>query len=78
MLNHVMFLSCHRFEHREENRKDCLRTLYGLIEEAGKANKIAEDIRTSYVKQRLRASPAFMQKLQAKIIRSKESNAINA
>jgi small subunit ribosomal protein S35 len=71
-------ITSERFEHREENRKDCLRTLYGLIEEAGKANKIAEDIRTSYVKQRLRANPAFMQKLQAKIIRSKESDAINA
>ena len=70
--------TCHRFEHREENRKDCLRTLYGLIEEAAKANKIAEDIRTAYVKQRLQANPAFMQKLQAKIIRSKESNHINA
>ncbi|CAA7051361.1 unnamed protein product [Microthlaspi erraticum] len=67
-----------RFEHREENRKDCLRTLYGLIEEAFKANKIAEDIRTAYVKQRLQANPAFMQKLQAKIMRSKESYPINA
>ncbi|KAL1221632.1 hypothetical protein V5N11_026246 [Cardamine amara subsp. amara] len=71
-------ITSERFEHREENRKDCLRTLYGLIEEAAKANKIAEDIRTSYVKQRLQANPAFMQKLQAKIIRSKESDAINA
>ncbi|EOA30674.1 hypothetical protein CARUB_v10013812mg [Capsella rubella] len=65
-------ITSERFEHREENRKDCLRTLYGLIEEAAKANKIAEDIRTSYVKQRLQANPAFMEKLQAKIIRSKE------
>ncbi|ESQ48085.1 hypothetical protein EUTSA_v10020806mg [Eutrema salsugineum] len=72
-----LMITSERFEHREENRKDCLRTLYGLIEEAAKANKIAEDIRTSYVKQRLQANPAFMQKLQAKIIRSKESNPIN-
>ncbi|CAN8269117.1 unnamed protein product [Cochlearia groenlandica] len=71
-------ITSERFEHREENRKDCLRTLYGLIEEAAKANNIAEDIRTSYVKQRLQANPAFMQKLQAKIISSKESNPINA
>ncbi|KAH0926996.1 hypothetical protein HID58_019252 [Brassica napus] len=71
-------ITSERFEHREENRKDCLRTLYGLIEEAAKANKIAEDIRTAYVKQRLQANPAFMQKLQAKIMRSKESNPINA
>ncbi|EFH62027.1 predicted protein [Arabidopsis lyrata subsp. lyrata] len=35
-----------RFEHREENRKDWLTTLYGLIEEAGKANKIPEDMRS--------------------------------
>ncbi|KFK39162.1 hypothetical protein AALP_AA3G208300 [Arabis alpina] len=70
-------ITSERFEHREENRKDCLRTLYGLIEEAAKANKIAEDIRTSYIKQRLQANPAFMQKLQAKITRSKETNAIN-
>lgn len=77
-MNHEMFYNSHRFEHREENRKDCLRTLYGLIEESAKANKIAEDIRTSYVKQRLQANPAFMQKLQAKITRSKESDAINA
>lgn len=55
-----------------------MRTLYGLIEEAAKANKIAEDIRTAYVKQRLQANPAFMQKLQVKIMRSKESNPINA
>ncbi|KAG2271561.1 hypothetical protein Bca52824_066116 [Brassica carinata] len=71
-------ITSERFEHREENRKDCLRTLYGLIEEAAKANKIAEDIRTAYVKQRLQANPAFMQKLQAKIMRSKESSPINA
>lgn len=70
-------ITSERFEHREENRKDCLRTLFALIEEAAKANKIAEDLRTSYVKQRLQANPAFMQKLQAKIMRSKGSEAIS-
>ncbi|OWM69344.1 hypothetical protein CDL15_Pgr006307 [Punica granatum] len=38
-----------RFEHREENRKDCLQKLLSLIEEAGKANKL-EDACMSYVK----------------------------
>ncbi|OAY50407.1 uncharacterized protein LOC110615817 [Manihot esculenta] len=70
-------ITSERFEHREENRKDCLRTLFSLIEEAGKANKLAEDARASYVKQRLRANPAFMERLQAKI-RKQSSNAISA
>ncbi|XP_031372233.1 uncharacterized protein LOC116187581 [Punica granatum] len=64
-------ITSERFEHREENRKDCLRTLLSLIEEAGKANKLVEDARTSYVKDRLRANPAFMQRLQAKTTRMK-------
>ncbi|XP_022933107.1 uncharacterized protein LOC111439871 [Cucurbita moschata] len=55
-----------RFEHREENRKDCLRTLFSLIEEAGKANKLVEDARTSYVKERLRVNPQFIERLRAK------------
>lgn len=55
-----------RFEHREENRKDCLRTLLNIIEEAGKANALVEEARTSYVKQRLKANPAFMARLLAK------------
>lgn len=59
----IVFL---RFEHREENRKDCLRTLLSLIEEAGKANKFVEDARTLYVKERLRANPQFMERLRAK------------
>ncbi|CAI0396726.1 unnamed protein product [Linum tenue] len=54
------------FEHREENRKDCLRTLFSIIEEAGKANKMAEDARVAYVKGRLKANPAFMERLHAK------------
>ncbi|KAG7021628.1 hypothetical protein SDJN02_15354, partial [Cucurbita argyrosperma subsp. argyrosperma] len=47
----------------EENRKDCLGTLFSLIEEAGKANKLVEDARTSYVKERLRANPQSMERL---------------
>ncbi|KAK9278406.1 hypothetical protein L1049_027971 [Liquidambar formosana] len=69
-------ITSERFEHREENRKDCLRTLFSLIEEAGKANKLVEDARTSYVKERLRANPAFMERLQAKTMRLKGSNAV--
>ncbi|KAI3450139.1 hypothetical protein Pfo_006804 [Paulownia fortunei] len=59
-------ITSERFEHREENRKDCLRTLFALIEEAGKARKLVEDARTSAVKERLKANPKFMQRLQAK------------
>lgn len=59
-------ITSERFEHREENRKDCLRTLLALIEEAGKAKKLVEDARTSYVKERLRANPQFMERLRAK------------
>lgn len=62
-----------RFEDREENRKDCLRTLLSLIEEAGKANKIVEDARTAYAKQRLKANPKFMARLHAKTAKMRES-----
>ncbi|KAL3512221.1 hypothetical protein ACH5RR_024938 [Cinchona calisaya] len=65
-------ITSERFEHREENRKDCLRTLFALIEEAGKANKLVEDARTSYVKERLRSNPHFMGRLNAKITRTEE------
>ncbi|XVF78535.1 hypothetical protein PTKIN_Ptkin14bG0141700 [Pterospermum kingtungense] len=71
-------ITSERFEHREENRKDCLRTLFGLIEEAGKANKLADEARTAYVKNRLRANPAFMERLRAKTMRLQESKALNA
>lgn len=54
-----------RFEDREENRKDCLRTLLNIIEDAGKANKLVDEARTSYVKQRLKANPEFMARLLA-------------
>ncbi|KAH7854371.1 hypothetical protein Vadar_013028 [Vaccinium darrowii] len=68
-------ITSERFEHREENRKDCLRTLFSLIEEAGKANKLVEESRTQYVKERLRANPQFMEsgslsKSEAKYLRS--------
>jgi small subunit ribosomal protein S35 len=55
-----------RFEHREENRKDCLRTLYTLIKDAMKADKLVEDARNSYVKGRLKANPQFMERLKRK------------
>lgn len=71
-------ITSERFEHREENRKDCLRTLFSLIEEAGKANKMVDDARASYVKDRLRANPAFMERLRAKVLSSKGSNSIHA
>ncbi|KAI3747409.1 hypothetical protein L6452_09865 [Arctium lappa] len=71
-------ISSERFEHREENRKDCLRTLLGLIEEAAKADKLVEDVRTSYVKNRLRANDKFMVKLNAKIMRKQGSNLLHA
>ena len=64
----------YRFEHREENRKDCLRTLYSLLEEAGKADKLVEDARASFVKDRLKANPAFMERLRAKTMKLKGSN----
>lgn len=67
-----------RFEHREENRKDCYRTLLSLLEECGKANKLVEDARASYVKGRLRANPVFMERLRAKTIKLKGSNSIAA
>ncbi|KAL9249386.1 hypothetical protein AKJ16_DCAP23956 [Drosera capensis] len=59
-------ITSERFEHREENRKDCLRTLLNIIEDAGKANKMAEAARVSYVKDRLKANPQFMARLHAK------------
>ncbi|XP_068642619.1 uncharacterized protein [Aristolochia californica] len=62
-------ITSERFEHREENRKDCLRTLYALIEDAMKADKLVQETRVSYVKDRLRANPAFMDRLQAKTAR---------
>ncbi|XP_047322786.1 uncharacterized protein LOC124926579 [Impatiens glandulifera] len=57
-------ITSERFEHREENRKDCLRTLFGLIEEAGKARKLVEDAQTSYMKDKLKGNPEFMARLR--------------
>ncbi|KAL6281618.1 hypothetical protein ACE6H2_018499 [Prunus campanulata] len=71
-------ITSERFEHREENRKDCLRTLLSLIEEAGKANKLAEDARVSYVKERLRANPAFMERLRNKTMGSQGKSTVPA
>ncbi|CAO2824296.1 unnamed protein product [Amaranthus hypochondriacus] len=59
-------ITSERFEHREENRKDCLKTLLKIIEEAGKATALVDEARTFYVKQRLKANPAFMARLFAK------------
>nr|CAD1838327.1 unnamed protein product [Ananas comosus var. bracteatus] len=59
-------ITSERFEHREENRKDCLRTLYALIEDAMKADKLVETARNAYVKDRLRANPQFMERLRTK------------
>ncbi|XP_059645606.1 uncharacterized protein LOC132287116 [Cornus florida] len=67
-------ITSERFEHREENRKDCLRTLFSVIEESGKANKLVETARASYVKERLRANPEFMERLRNKTMRMKKSN----
>ncbi|KAA8541290.1 hypothetical protein F0562_025253 [Nyssa sinensis] len=71
-------ITSERFEHREENRKDCLRTLFSLIEEAGKANKLVEEARTSFVKERLRANPEFMERLRSKTMRMRASNSLLA
>ncbi|KAK9118183.1 hypothetical protein Scep_016276 [Stephania cephalantha] len=62
-------ITSERFDYREENRKDCLRTLLSLIEEAKKADALVEEARTSYVKDRLRANPAFMERLRAKTMK---------
>ncbi|KAI3960247.1 hypothetical protein MKW98_016971 [Papaver atlanticum] len=59
-------ITSERFEHREENRKDCLRTLYSLIEEAMKADTYVEETRVSYVKEKLKGNPKFMERLRAK------------
>lgn len=61
-----LMITSERFEHREENRKDCFRTLLSIIEEAGKADEMVEAARTSYVKQKLQANPRFMERLSAK------------
>lgn len=62
-----------RFEHREDNRKDCLRTLLKVVEEAGKADALVEDVQKEYVKERLKANPEFMARLHAKTKQSSSS-----
>lgn len=66
-------ITSERFEHREENRKDCLRTLYALIEDAMKADKLADDARNAYVKGRLKANFQFMERLQLKTQKLREA-----
>ncbi|KAF7129084.1 hypothetical protein RHSIM_Rhsim10G0183200 [Rhododendron simsii] len=66
-------ITSERFEHREENRKDCLRTLFALIEEAGKADKLVEEVRTCYAKGRLRGNTQFMERLRTKSMEKKGS-----
>ncbi|XP_042046841.1 uncharacterized protein LOC121792807 [Salvia splendens] len=61
-----LMITSERFEHREENRKDCLRTLYALIEEAGKAKEMVHEARVSDMKERLKANPDFMLRLLSK------------
>ncbi|XP_044977117.1 proline-, glutamic acid- and leucine-rich protein 1-like [Hordeum vulgare subsp. vulgare] len=55
-----------RFDHREENRKDCMRTLYALVEDAMKADVLANAARDAYVKGRLQANSHFMDRLKMK------------
>ncbi|CAA6673222.1 unnamed protein product [Spirodela intermedia] len=52
-----LVLISERFDHREENRKDCLRTLYALIDDARRADDLVKETRTAYIKDRLRANP---------------------
>lgn len=39
---------------------------------------MVEDVQTSYVKQRLKANPAFMERLRAKAMKLKESSSLHA
>ncbi|KAL1546883.1 hypothetical protein AAHA92_23422 [Salvia divinorum] len=61
-----LMITSERFEHREENRKDCLRTLYALVEEAAKAKEMVHEARVSDMKERLKANPDFMLRLLSK------------
>ena len=69
-----MGLFNYRFDNREENRKDCLRTLYALIDEARKADSLVNEARNEYIKNRLRANPQFMEKLRGKLSRTHSSS----
>ncbi|MQM11001.1 hypothetical protein Taro_043901 [Colocasia esculenta] len=63
-----------RFEHREENKKDCLRTLYALIDDARSADKLVDETRNAYVKDVLRANPQFMERLRTKLAKTRDSS----
>ncbi|CAA7410445.1 unnamed protein product [Spirodela intermedia] len=65
-----LVLISERFDHREENRKDCLRTLYALIDDARRADDLVKETRTAYIKDRLRANPKFMEHLRGKLAQS--------
>ncbi|KAJ4769199.1 Ribosomal protein S24/S35 [Rhynchospora pubera] len=68
-------ITSERYEHREENRKDCLRTLYELIQDAVKADKLVEEARTAYVKERLKKNILFMERLKSKVAELKQATA---
>ncbi|KAJ3692513.1 hypothetical protein LUZ60_012863 [Juncus effusus] len=68
-------ITSERYEHREENRKDCLRTLYALIEDAVKADKLVEVARNAYVKDRLKNNAKFMERLKVKASQLKQAQA---
>ncbi|XP_078149068.1 uncharacterized protein LOC144544432 [Carex rostrata] len=68
-------ITSERYEHREENRKDCLKTLYGLIEDAVKADKLVEEARITYVKERLKKNMLFMERLKSKAAKLKQAQA---
>ncbi|CAA2995510.1 uncharacterized protein LOC111393304 [Olea europaea subsp. europaea] len=71
-------ITSERFKHRDENRKDCLRILFALIEEAGKVRKLVEETGTSNIKERLKANPNFMQSFQVKMAKTRESTLLPA
>lgn len=62
-----------RFEHREENRKDCLRTLIALIDEAEKADTFVAEVRIAGIKERLKSNPEFQERLRAHCATKRES-----
>lgn len=62
-----LMITSERWEQREENRKDCLRTLYALIEEAMCGEKLASETRNAFVKSKLRTNAPFMEKLRTKV-----------
>ncbi|GLJ46696.1 hypothetical protein SUGI_0984360 [Cryptomeria japonica] len=53
-----------RFANREENRKDVLRILYALIEEAQKADVYVREAHTAIMKEHLKTNPEFQKRLR--------------